>query len=232
MLRTITTLIRARTAEAGEALEAAEGPTLLAQHLRDAEADLRRGRNALARLVAEEKAERRRAEAAIAEIARREAEASAALTASEERLAEDLATRIVTLEEARDRAEKAAEATARRIETLRTRLSEGERRLKALAADLRAARAARLDLGVRRRLDDVGRPSSALAEAEALSRRLSEGTQAAEDMADALATPADEAADLDTRLADAGIADDRARRRAAILDRLKSNQPSTDGETQ
>lgn len=102
MLRTLRTLLRARSAEAEEALEAAEGPRILAQHLRDAQLDLTRGRHALAQLLAQQKAEERRADDAASEIARREEEARKALEGGADALAADLATRIVTLEDTRD----------------------------------------------------------------------------------------------------------------------------------
>ncbi|MEL6766985.1 MAG: PspA/IM30 family protein [Pseudomonadota bacterium] len=231
MLRTLRTLLRARSAEAEEALEAAEGPRILAQHLRDAQLDLTRGRHALAQLLAQQKAEERRAEDAAAEIARREAEARKALEGGAEALAADLATRIVTLEDTRERAEKAAAALSTRAQTLRDRLSEGERRLSKLAADLRAARAARLDIGMRRRLGTDALPAAPpLAEAEALARRLAEGTDAAEDLLEATTMPADESADLDARLKQAGIADAARNRRDAILARLSPKTAPTKTE--
>ncbi|MEL7140072.1 MAG: PspA/IM30 family protein [Pseudomonadota bacterium] len=221
MLRTLRTLLRARSAEAEEALEAAEGPRILAQHLRDAQMDLTRGRHALAQLIAQRKAEERRAADAAAEIEKREAEARRALEAGAEPLAADLANRIVTLEDTRERAEKAGAALSDRAQTLRDRLSDGERRLSKLAADLRAARTARMDISVRRRLNDATLPSAPpLAEAEALARRLAEGTDAAEDLLAATTAPADESADLDARLKEAGIADAARSRRDAVLARL------------
>ncbi|MEO1723749.1 MAG: PspA/IM30 family protein [Pseudomonadota bacterium] len=221
MLRTLRTLLRARSAEAEEALEAAEGPRILAQHLRDAQMDLTRGRHALAQLIAQQKAEERRAADAAAEIEKREAEARRALEAGAEPLAADIANRIVTLEDTRERAMKAGAALSERAQTLRDRLSDGERRLSKLAADLRAARTARMDISVRRRLNDATLPAAPpLAEAEALARRLAEGTDAAEDLLAATTAPADESADLDARLKEAGIADAARSRRDAVLARL------------
>ncbi|MEL6574950.1 MAG: PspA/IM30 family protein [Pseudomonadota bacterium] len=229
MLKTLRTLLRARSAEAEEALEAAEGPRILAQHLRDAQLDLTRGRHALAQLLAQQKAEERRTDDAAAEIARREEEARKALEGGADALAADLATRIVTLEDTRERAQSAATALSTRAQTLRERLSEGERRLSKLAADLRAARAARMDIGTRRRLGSDTLPAMPpLAEAEALARRLAEGTDAAEDMLEAVSMPADESADLDARLKQAGIADGARNRRDAILARLSPKPATTD----
>ncbi|MEM7499196.1 MAG: PspA/IM30 family protein [Pseudomonadota bacterium] len=239
MLKTLRTLMRARSAEAEEALESTHAPRILAQHLRDAQIDLTRGRHALAQLVAQQKAEERRAAEALSEIDRREDEARKALDRGAETLAADLANRIVTLEDARERADKAGAALSARAQTLRERLSEGERRLSKLAADLRAAKAARMDISARLRLDEAALPAPPpLAEAEALARRLSESTEAAEDLLAATTTPTDESADLDARIAEAGIANATRSRRDAVLARLSpagrkqpANAPTTNDDS-
>ena len=51
MFSTLRTLIRASSEEADEAIKDANAPHLMAQHLRDARADLARGRGTLASLI-------------------------------------------------------------------------------------------------------------------------------------------------------------------------------------
>ncbi|MEL6197197.1 MAG: PspA/IM30 family protein [Pseudomonadota bacterium] len=235
MFRTLRTLMRAGAAEAEEGLQAAEGPRLLAQHLRDAEVDLKRARHGLASLIARERAEARRREEAAAEIARREGEARDALARGEETLAEDLAERIADLEEEINRCRKAEADLARRIAELRRLTTEGERRMTRLAADLRAARAGRLARGLGRDLAESAMPEpAALERAEALAKALNDSGRAADDVTEALRQhPGSTAEDLDARLGEAGIATDRQSRRAAVLARLKTQSPddrSTDSK--
>ncbi|MEM6974482.1 MAG: PspA/IM30 family protein [Pseudomonadota bacterium] len=231
MLRTLRTLMRANAAEMEEGLISAEAPRLLAQHLRDANADLARGRHALATLLARQKAETRRRETALAEIARREEEARTALahsSADSGALVEELAGRIADLEEEVEQARAGERSLDERITTLRSRLTAAERRIRKLAGDLRSAQAGRLARGVGQRLAPGSVPrKSALAEAESLAAHLGENEQVADDMARALEGDVlDAGDDLDRRLADAGVATAASARRAAVLARLRGDAPA------
>ncbi|MEM7211136.1 MAG: PspA/IM30 family protein, partial [Pseudomonadota bacterium] len=141
MIGTLRTLFRASVFEAEEAVIDANGPKLLAQHLRDAEADTQRARKVLASLLAREKAVSRGLEALAAERTRREDEARQALNAGDEALASDLAARVVFLEDETEAHRTEASDLARRIATLRDSLGTADRRIAALASELRAARA-------------------------------------------------------------------------------------------
>lgn len=221
MIRTLRTLMRATAAEAEERLIDSRGPEILAQHLRDADADVKRGRRSLAALEARRTSEERRVTALTEEIARREDDAGRALGADETGLAADIADRIVALEEERDRAKAAAEALEARGAELRTALAMAERKLAGLAADLRAARSGRIWRDARSRLV-VAPETSALEQASDLATRIGETGRRLDDELAALTTPPMTAGDdLDARMAEAGLApqDDR---RAAILARIKS----------
>ncbi|MEO1776391.1 MAG: PspA/IM30 family protein [Pseudomonadota bacterium] len=224
MLTTLRTLLRAGAAEAEEGVIDANGPRLLAQHLRDAEADLKRARQGLATLIARQKAEGRRRETAEAEIAKREAEAREALTADRQTLAEDLATRLMALEDEVERAVAAERELDTRVAEIRRAIAEGERRMTTLAADLRAARTGRLARGLRRDLDAGLAPApAALDRAEALAERLNETGREADDRLEALMRePRNSGDDLDDRVETAGLSTTRSARRDALLARLKS----------
>ncbi|MEM8819941.1 MAG: PspA/IM30 family protein [Pseudomonadota bacterium] len=232
MIWTLRTLLRARTAEAEEAVIDREAPRLMAQHLREAEADLRRARHGLATLVAKRKAEARRREEAKAEIARRETEARAALEREEEALANDLVERIADLEDKIEGARQIEADLETRITALRQATTEGERRITTLAADLRAARAGRLARGMSGPLAAASAPiPSPLERAEALAKRMQESGREADDAAAALlGTAGTTSDDLDARVEEAGLANERASRRAAILGRLKTETDTQDSK--
>lgn len=227
MILTLRTLLRASAAEAEERLVDDQAPRLMAQHLREAEADLRRARQGLATLVARARAETRRREEAEGEIARREGEARAALAGGDTRLAEDLAQRIADLEETVERTRKGEAALDTRVADLRHMVAEAERRMTALAHELRAARSGRLARGLGQRLAAGGIGTadalSALDQAEALAKRLDETGREADDRAEALRrAPQSTADDLDERVEAAGIDGLRGARRRAVMDRLRA----------
>ena len=222
MITTLRTLFRASVAETEDAVVEANGTRLLAQHLRDAEADTKTARRALASLIARQKTEERRIDAATEEIARREQEAGAALRAEDEDLAGDLADRIVMLEEQRDQAEAAHKDLGCRIKALRGNLSHADRRIATLASELRAARAGTI---CRKTAEDLaeGLHPSSLERAEAMAWRVKASTQRIEDEMTAMSElRADASQDLDARLKEAGIADPGGARRKAVLARLLS----------
>lgn len=230
MIRTLRTLLRASQAEVEERLVDARGPELLAQHLRDANADVTRGRRSLAALEAQRKAEERRATALAEEIFRRETDAARALEAEEEALAGDIADRIAGLEEERERAREASAALTGRAGELRTALAEAERKLAGLASELRAARAGRIWREARGRLVVATEPS-ALEQATDLAQRIGETGRRLDDELSALETPPMTAGDdLDARMAEAGLAP-KDERRAAILARIKTRTASKGDDT-
>ena len=226
MIATLRTLFRASVFEAEEAVVDANGPKILGQHLRDAEADTQRARKVLAGLLAREKAVRRGLEGLEAERARREVETRQAMGAGDEALAADLAARIVFLEDEESAHRDEAGELARRISALRESLSQADRRIANLASELRAARASSACRTAKKGLAEGMQPS-ALERAEAMAFRVRESSQRIEDEINAYTDLRQNTGDdLDARLNEAGLSNSVTARRDEILNRLKS-KPET-----
>ncbi|MEL7464972.1 MAG: PspA/IM30 family protein [Pseudomonadota bacterium] len=219
MFQTLGTLFRARAAEAEETLIDRNAVTLLAQHLRDAKAEIARARAAVARLMARE-AERGRALDRLAEdILKREREATAAMEAGREDLAADLADAILAMEDRKAAEETAQRDLARRVAEARERLAENEARLADLADQLRAAR----DASLARIPQGAAPTASALDRAVETAEALKARDARLEDLEDAYRrmdaeTPANS---LDARVEDAGLDKEKEARRAALMKRLQ-----------
>ena len=226
MIATLRTLFRASVFEAEEAVVDANGPKILGQHLRDAEADTQRARKVLAGLLAREKAVRRGLEGLEAERARREVETRQAMDVGDEALAADLAARIVFLEDEESAHRDEAGELARRISALRESLSQADRRIANLASELRAARASSVCRTAKKGLAEGMQPS-ALERAEAMAWRVRESSQRIEDEINAYTDLRQNTGDdLDARLNEAGLSNSVTARRDEILKRLKS-KPET-----
>jgi len=234
MLDTLRTLFRASRAETEEALIDGNAITLLAQHLRDAKADVERARRGLAALIARKAGEERQARALEDEIVRREGDARAAMNADEEALLHEIADRIAGLEDRKAQAAYARNELQQRIDALRETLREAERRMTTLTDELRLARSQALQRRTRGEIDP-GVQGSALQKAEEVAERLRVSGARIDDATTALADMRPDA-DLDSRLRDAGLDSRDAARRSAILDRIKQidpsdNRPTNTGET-
>lgn len=220
MFETLATLFRARTAEAEEALAEANAVSLLAQHLRDAKAELARSRAAVAGMMARE-TERGRAIDRLAEEAkRREAEARAALEAGEEALAGDLADAALDLDDRRAAEEHARRVLADRIADARTRLEAAEGRYRDLADQLRMAREAKLS----RTPPGAAPTASALEKAVEAAERLKTRDDRLDDLEAAYRRLDGEKPEtsLDARVKAAGLDREREARKAALMNRLKA----------
>ena len=224
MISTLRTLFRASAAEAEEAVIDANGKTLLAQHLRDAKHDVGRARQMCARLMAQKSAEERRIESLTQEIARREEQVHEALTADQGALAEDLADRIVALEDQRENAHRMSKDLDCRIDQLRGSLSQADRRIATLAADLRTARSRSMFDHALDRTADTPCMSS-LDQAEEMAARVNDRSACTEDLRNAMTQLRTESDDLDARVAERGLNSQNDARRKAILARLKSETP-------
>ena len=222
MLSTLRTLFRASAFEAEEAIIENNGPKILGQHLRDAEADTQRARKVLAGLLARQKAVGRGLEALTSEKTRREEEVRQVLEAEDESLATDLADRIVFLEDEIGASRTENDDLTKRIASLRISLSQADRRIASLASELRAARASAACRIAKTGLAE-GMQQSSLERAEAMAARVRESSQRIEDEIGAytdLRRSTDN--DLDARVDEAGLGNSTTARRDAILKRLKS----------
>lgn len=216
MFRTVTTLFRAGVAEADEDLQDRTASTLLAQHLRDAKAELARHRAGLAALMARETKAARLEDALAEKLTRRETEVETALAASDEALAADIAEDMLRVE---DEISAAVEERARlKAEVAKARAAQAaaEQTFKHLTDQLRIART--------RAVSPRTIQTTSLKQAEAAAERLKCRMERDEDIAAAyeqMETTAQEQ-DLDAKLKASGLFDDKAARRDAILDRIKS----------
>jgi len=225
MLDTLRTLFRASRAEGEEALIEGNAITLLAQHLRDAKVDVERARRGLAALIARKSGEERQAQALDGEIARREEDARAAMTAEEEALLHEIADHIAGLEDRKAHACHARRELQNRIDGLRETLRDAERRMATLTDGLRLARSQSLQRQARGDIDPALQ-GHALQKAEEIAERLRLSGARIDDTHAALADMRPDA-DLDTRLRDAGIDTRTTDRRDAILARLKPREGET-----
>ena len=220
MFRTLNTLIRASVAEAEEDLSDRNACTLLAQHLRDARAELARHRAGLAALIARETKETRVETGLIEQMKRREEEAGTALAAGDDALAADIADDMLRIEEEIERSRTERRRVSAEVAKARTGLDAAERTFNQLSDQLRMARA---------RAPSPHAPQcSSLKQAEHAAARLQTRMERQDDLAAAyeqMKTSA-EAQDLNAKLKASGLFDDRAERRDAILNRIK-----TKGET-
>lgn len=216
MFRTVTTLFRAGVAEADEDLQDRTASTLLAQHLRDAKTELTRHRASLAALMARETKEARLGEALAEKLARRETEVETALAASDEELAADIAEDMLRVEDEIRAATKERDRLKAEVAKARAAQGAAERTFKQLSDQLRIART--------RAVSPLTVQTTSLKQAEAAAERLKCRMERDEDIAAAYeqmeTTVAEQ--DLDTKLKASGLFDDKAARRDAILERIKS----------
>ena len=188
MFKTLFLLIRGSAASAAEELADRNALLILDQQMREAGAAIERAKRALALAIAQDGAEAKRLDAAIARIADLEVRVKAALEAGNEGIAREGAEGIAALEAERDAAQAARTLFASEIARLRAIVIQAEQRLTALDRGRRVARAAEYVRSMRKTPIEEGRPNeSTLSEAEATLQRLRE--RQAESMAadDALA---------------------------------------------
>lgn len=223
MLSTLSTLFRASHAEAEEALVDRNAATLLAQHLRDARTDLTARKAATARLMARETETARRRNDLGVRISRREDEARKALAAGDDRLAEDIANDILKLEDKRNALTAECDALAAQVSTAREGLDDAEERFADLTDQLRLSR----DQAVTHRAARPGAPPpDPLRRAAEVAQTLKARDHRRADMDAAykrLEMTAPEAA-LNDRIKSAGLNDDSAARRDALLKRIKGDK--------
>ena len=229
MINTLWTLLRAATHQAEQ--EALDRTALLVldQHIRDAAAGIERAKRALAVAIAQDEAEGKRLEAALTRIADLEDRAAAALGADREELTTEAAEAIALMEADRDAMQQARTMFAKEIGRLRRDVAGASHRLNELERGRRIAHAAeavrRLRAwGVRPNASPIG-----LAEAEATLRRLRErqADDAAADAALETLDACEQGASIADRLEAEGFGRRTKPTAAAVLERLRQRQAST-----
>lgn len=190
MFKTLVTLVRGRTAAAGEEIADRNALAILDQQMRDATAALERAKRALALAMAQDGQEGRRLDAVRGQITDLEGRTTAALEAGNEALAREGAEAIARLEAERDAAMTARALFAAEIGRLKAHVAQAESRIAALDRGRRIARAAEAVRGLKRGRIEAALPYQAtLSEAEGTLARLRERqseAQAAEEALDAI----------------------------------------------
>jgi phage shock protein A len=148
MFKTIATLFRGKTAEAGDRLADDHALTILSQQLRDCAAALARAKTTLVLTIAQGNAESRRLDDLDARIADLELRVRAALASQQDDLAWSGAAAIAFLEQERAAAKQGAVAFACEVAALRASVASFETRLIELERGRKLAT-------VERRLRDV-----------------------------------------------------------------------------
>ena len=229
MINTFWTLLRGAAHQAEQ--EALDRTALLVldQHIRDAAAGIERAKRALAVAIAQDEAEGKRLEAALTRIADLEDRAAAALGADREELATEAAEAIALMEADRDAMQRARTMFAKEIGRLRRDVAGASHRLNELERGRRIAHAAE---AVRRLRAGGVRPNASpigLAEAEATLRRLRErqADDAAADAALETLDACEQGASIADRLEAEGFGRRTKPTAAAVLERLRQRQAST-----
>lgn len=222
----LITALRGGAHEAGEALIDSQALRILDQEIRDADADLRKSKEALAEIIAKEKLARGKLEQAAQKIAQYEGYAVKALEAGDEPLALDVAAKIAALEAAQGEDQTQAEQFAHSASQLRQAIAQAEahiRRLKQQADTVKATEnVQRAQATVAERYSGgQSRVQTALDSLERIKQKQTERgarLQAAAELAQENAEDA-----LQARLRSAGITPE-AQGASAVLERLKARQ--------
>ncbi|RMX01476.1 PspA/IM30 family protein [Allofranklinella schreckenbergeri] len=222
----LITALRGSAHEAGEALIDSQALRILDQEIRDADADLRKSKEALAEIIAKEKLARGKLEQAAQKIAQYEGYAVKALEAGDEPLALDVAAKIAALEAAQGEDQTQAEQFAHSASQLRQAIAQAEahiRRLKQQADTVKATEnVQRAQATVAERYSGgQSRVQTALDSLERIKQKQAERgarLQAAAELAQENAEDA-----LQARLRSAGITPE-AQGASAVLERLKARQ--------
>ncbi len=222
MFKTLTTLLRGRAADAGEALTDAQAIPLLRQQLRDATVGLETAQRAVAVVVAYHKREEKRAGEIAAQLADLETRTLEALERGEETLAREAAGAIAELEQERDATAAVLTNYSAEIGRLRDDVMLAQKRLKALQRGKNLADATAKTQKLRGTVPNGVMAS--LKEAEDTLARLQARQIHAADAATAFEDLSAEgsAESISDRLADAGCGPQKHADAASVLARLRT----------
>lgn len=215
MLKTLETLIRAVFAEADEELGKSSAMTLLAQHLREAKAELATRKAYLAQLIAQGSRDARHLSDLHDGLDKRRGEARVALAARNEELTQDIADDIIRLQDKIVQVEEEDRRRTAQVDRSRADLADAERLYAELSDQLRLSRTKALS---------PRRDGPALNRAMVAARNLADRDEAQDDLAAAYGVLDQSATDqqLDAKLNASGLFDNQAERRNEIIDQLKN----------
>lgn len=220
----LVTALRGGAHEMGEALVDGQALRILDQEIRDADADLRKSKEALAEIIAKEKLARSQWEKSADKIAEYEGYAVKALEAGDETLALEVAGKIALLEAARDEDKAQADQYAQSAGELREAIAQAEshiKRLKQQADTVKATESVqRAQATVAERYSgSESRVQTALDSLERIKQKQAERGARMQAAAELAKEGREDA--LEAKLRKAGITP-QAKGASAVLERLKS----------
>lgn len=222
----LVTALRGGAHELGEAVVDGQALRILDQEIRDADADLRRSKEALAEIMAKQKLAESRLKEQQARIDEYEGYALKALEAQDEALALEVAAKIAELEAGRNEESAVAEQYAASVADLRKAVTQAESHIKRLKQQVDMVKATesvqRAQATVAERYSgSQTRVQTALDSLERIKQKQAERgarMQAASELAQESGEDA-----LDARLRSAGIVSDTSSANA-VLARLKEKR--------
>lgn len=222
----LVTALRGGAHELGEAVVDGQALRILDQEIRDADADLRRSKEALAEIMAKQKLAESRLKEQQARIDEYEGYAIKALEAQDEALALEVAAKIATLEASRNEESTVVEQYAASVTDLRKSIAQAESHIKRLKQQVDMVKATesvqRAQATVAERYSgSQTRVQTALDSLERIKQKQAERgarMQAASELAQENGEDA-----LDARLRSAGIVSDTSSANA-VLARLKEKR--------
>lgn len=223
MFRTLATLIDGSSARAEERLRDHFCIELIDQKIREAEASLKSAKFALASLIQRERSETRQSEALTKRIDDLMARTALALEDGREDMAQEAAEAIAQLENEAALRRTTVERLETRILKLRQSVDAANRRLIDLKQGAVAARAAKREADIQKRLGAHVSQDTAFEEAEALIGRVLsrddpfEQTQILREIDQGL-----DNTDMSERLSDAGYGDPMRSTAADVLSRVRA----------
>lgn len=229
----LITALRGGAHEAGEAMVDSQALRILDQEIRDADADLRKSKEALAEIMAKHKLAQAQLDKSVAKIQEYEGYAIKALDGSDESLALEVAGKIASLESARDEEQAQVEQFALSANQLRQAIAQADSHIKRLKQQADTVKATenvqRAQATVAERYTgSESRVQTALDSLERIKQKQAERgarLQAAVELAQENTEDA-----LDARLRSAGITpgNDNA---SAVLERLKAHKNGAAGKS-
>ena len=226
VLKKILTAMRGGVNELGEAVVDGQGNRILEQELRDAEQELKQAKQELAALMAESASLARQIRVEQDSASKREQDASKALAAGQEDLAQEVAERIVGHERRAGELTQTRELLQQRISGLKERVQRAEKQLADYRRELQVVKTNERVLRTTAQIDtNINSNQSSLSTAKETLERIRDRQAREEDRQNASATLEKEltGADLDEKLKAAGI-DSEQDAVNDVLARLKGNQ--------
>lgn len=222
----LMTALRGGAHEAGEAIVDSQALRILDQEIRDADADLRKSKEALAEIMAKEKLARSKLEKSVSKIQEYEGYAIKALDGNDETLALEVANKIASLEGARDEEQAQADQFASSAIQLRQAIAQADSHIKRLKQQADTVKATenvqRAQATVAERYSgSESRVQTALDSLERIKQKQAENGARLQAAAELAKENSEDA--LDARLRSAGITPD-THSASAVLARLKAHK--------